>query len=519
MQLKWLYEESNKKLIDQLLETRGKNRDQYKKTIDDLPDDLLMADVEKAVKRIISALYSNEKIVIFGHDDPDGVTSTYLIFDFLTSCGFQNHYYYIPNRLTDHHGVQDNFVDYVKEIDAKLVITVDNGISSKEKVEEISATGVDVIITDHHMFDEERMPQVFAVINPKRQDCQYPYKMLAGVGVALILVRALAKEIGREVKNSYYYWTAVGSLADRVPMTGENWIIVRHVLDNWDSISGSTFDYLTSFCNPIRNNFDKMNFINYSYRLIANGRDKGGIHHGLRFLIHQGRDKFSSFSTIQTEKKTMEKNIADLKIHIDRILHNYDGNGIIYFDHDEIPYPLIGTCATFIVNKIMEPVLMLKEKEGTIFCEGRSSEGFSILDAFKYCEEALIQYGGHVKAAGFSMEKQNLDRFKKLYYEYFQLQKDVIKENKFIQADAVIDISEIDHSIKNEIDFMLPFGQENPEPTVLVKNYQVGERNIRIPIENIYDITIKPHVLYDVMCQLTNNGQIKVLDVKYSDEN
>ncbi len=519
MQLRWLYEENNKGFLEQIIDTRKMDYEDYKLKLEDLPNEELFADMEVGAKRIIDALYNNEKIVIFGHDDPDGVTATYVLFDFLTSCGFQNHYYYIPNRMTDHHGIQDNFIDYIKEIKANLVITVDNGVSSYEKIDEINALGIDLIVTDHHMFEKENMPKTIAVINPKREDCNYPYKMLAGVGVSLMLVRYLARLLNKEVKNSYYFWTAVGSIADRVPMTGINWILVRHVLDNWNDISGSTFDYLTSVCSPIRNNYDKMNFINYSYRLIANGRDDGGIHHGLRFLIYEGRDKFDNFGIIQTEKKAMEKNIQEIGFYIDKILDGYQGDGLIYYDQEnEITYPLIGTCATFIVNKILEPVLILKKKDDLIFCEGRSSDGFSVLDAFKYCEESLIQYGGHVKAAGFTMHPDNLDRFKELYAEYFASQSETIRENQFLQANASLDISEFSYELKKDLDFLLPFGQENPEPMIFVKNYQQGEKNIKLFMESNLRKSLKQHNIYDLMLQVTNNGQLKVIDIRESNE-
>lgn len=373
MKLKWLYSESDEGFVEQILVNRNKTKADYQKQIQDLPDELLLKDLGVAIDRILQALYKNERIVIFGHDDPDGVTSTFLIYDFFDSCGFQNHYYYIPNRLVDHHGIQDSLVDYLKIKEADLLITVDNGISSKDKVEEIKALGIDVVITDHHLFVQENIPLATAVVNPKRSDCSYPYDMIAGVGVALLLVTALAKRLDKKIKASYYFWTAVGSLADRVPMADVNWIIVRHVLEHWEEIEDNTINMLKSICNPINNNFDKINFLTYSYRMIANGRDDGGNHHGLQFMLANEKEKYDEFSLIQTEKKANEQNLFGLNVIIGEILADYDGKGVIFFDHDNrIPGPLLGTCATFLVNSLYEPVIMLKERDDIIICEGLS---------------------------------------------------------------------------------------------------------------------------------------------------
>jgi single-stranded-DNA-specific exonuclease len=519
MKLKWLYRDSEDNFIKQILDNRNKSKDEYQKTIDDLPDDFLLKDLDVAVERILNALYSNERIVIFGHDDPDGVTATYLLYDFFETCGFQNHYYYIPNRLVDHHGIQDSCLSFLAEKKADLLITVDNGISSKDKVEEIKAMGIDVIITDHHLFDQENIPLATAVVNPKRSDCSYPYDMIAGVGVSLMLVRGLAKRLEKEIKPAYYFWTAVGSLADRVPMADVNWVIVRHVLDKWDKIKGNTIDMLKSICNPIHTYYDKLSFLTYSYRMIANGREVDGQHHGLRFMLAKDREKYDEFALIQNEKKANEHNLFALNTIISELLSDYNGDGLVYIDKDDrIPNPLLGTCATFLVNTLYEPVLMLKERDGLIICEGRCSEGFSVLDAFKYCEDALIQYGGHVRAGGFTMKIDNLDKFLKLYKEYFQTQLETIEANKTINIDAVIDVSELDNNVIEQLDFMLPFGHDNSEPMFLVNNYDLSGNHHKLNFDNGLKNKLQDNKIYQLVVQISNSGQAKVIDYREVNE-
>ena len=223
-------------LLSSIIETRGLDEQELGTGIESLPDEALFANIDEVAERIRTAMFRNEPMIIFGHDDPDGITSTYILYKFLESCGYQRHDYYIPNRNLEPHGIQNGFVEYVKQGGYKLVITVDNGISAKVGVEQLNALGCEVIITDHHLVQQDAISDAYTIMNPQLSYCQYPFKQLAGVGVVLMLIRYLSKIWEHPIDPASYFWTAVGSLADKVPMIGLNRIIVRHVLDHFSEV-------------------------------------------------------------------------------------------------------------------------------------------------------------------------------------------------------------------------------------------------------------------------------------------
>ena len=183
--------DSSNDILNQILRSRNLSQQDLQTNLNMLPDEALFANIDKVEHRIRAALYENEPMVIFGHDDPDGITSTYILYNFLNSCGYQKHRYYIPNRNMEPHGIQAGFIDFVREGNYKLIVTVDNGIASLEGVKQLNALGCDVIITDHHIVQPEVLPPAYAIMNPQLPQCDYPFKQLAGVGVVLILIRYL----------------------------------------------------------------------------------------------------------------------------------------------------------------------------------------------------------------------------------------------------------------------------------------------------------------------------------------
>jgi len=236
-----LSEEKPRSLLERIIQKRGLSLESLETGIEALPDEALLANIEKGATRIKKAMYDNEPLVIFGHDDPDGITSTYILYQFFNACGFQNHKYFIPNRNVEPYGIQDSLVDFVKKGNYHLVITVDNGIASFEGVEKLNEIGCETLITDHHLIQSDKLPNANTIINPHLPYSKYPYKMLAGVGVVLMLIRFLGRELEYDITPDYYFWTAVGSIADRVPMTEVNRIIVRYAFQHWKEINGYYF--------------------------------------------------------------------------------------------------------------------------------------------------------------------------------------------------------------------------------------------------------------------------------------
>lgn len=501
-------------LLQSLLQSRDLSAETMAMGIKDLPDEALFANIDIVADRIKEAMYKNEPLVIFGHDDPDGVTSTYILYKFLNSLGYQKHQYYIPNRNLESHGIQEGFIDYVRRGGFKLVITVDNGISSSGGVEALNAMGCDVVITDHHLIQPDTLPKAYTILNPQLPDCEYPFKALAGVGVALMLIRYLSKVFEHPLDPVYYFWTAVGSLADKVPMLGVNWILVRHVIDNLESIQDYTLDFLLRNHPRITNRTEAFGFIQSVARLIANGREPDGQHTALRFMLQLSDDKAKLFESLERQKNIWEADLNRVFRYMDTITEDFGGNAFIYFDDDDfIPYNLLGTAASYVVNRFGIPTIMLKTHNGRIVCEGRCSDGFNMVDSFTACKTHLHQYGGHPKAAGFVMDPANYDSFIDCFNEYLT---ELGREGSVaaeLDIDAELELKQFNRESWNVMESILPYGQKNPEPVLMIKNVNATELNSRFSMENS-GMSIPMDANVDIAIYWKNYGVIRVIDYR-----
>lgn len=461
---------SEQDLFHRILKSRNLDEKSLETSLDDLPDESHLPDIEKVAERLRSAIFNNEPVIIFGHDDPDGVTSTYILYNFLNSIGFQRHSYYIPNRNIEFHGIHQNFIDHVREGGYKLVITVDNGISAQDGVAELNALGCDVIITDHHLIQPDNLPAAYAILNPQLSYNQYPFKPLAGVGVVLMLIRYLAKKWDQQIDAASYFWAAVGSIADKVPMIGINRIIVRHVLMNFAQVQDQTVQFLLRNYSRVSSLTDVFNFISYTARLIANGREEGGQHTALRFIIQLSDAKAKLFERLEEQKNLWESELNRVFSFLDTLSLDFVGNFFVYYDEDGvIPYPLLGTASTYIVNRLGIPVIMLKQHNGYIVCEGRCSDGFNMVEAFMHCQDHLIQFGGHAKAAGFTMKPESYDHFLDCFNDYLNLHLIALPEDTVIETDAECSLDEMQLDTWKALELLLPWGQKNPEPVLKIK--------------------------------------------------
>ncbi len=472
------------RLLREIVSKRGLIESDLGAGIETLPDESLLANIDQVAERIRAAMFANEPIVIFGHDDPDGITSTYILYQFFDSCGYQKHNYFIPNRNIEPHGVQQRFVDFVREGGYSLVITVDNGIASQEGVDKLNQLGCDVLITDHHLIQPEQLPRAYAIVNPQLPDCLYPFKALSGVGVALMLIRYLGRLLEHPVPPSSYFWTAVGSIADKVPMTGLNRILVRHVFRNWDEMRDPSVEFLLRNNNRISSDTDIFNFIQNTARFIANGREENGQHTAMRFLLQMGKVKAELFLDMEAQKQQWDRDLNRIFSFLDSITAGFEGHGFVYFDDEGVvPYSLLGTAATYILNKLGLPTIMLKLHNGNIVCEGRCGEGFNMVDAFRNCKAHLKQFGGHVKAAGFTLEPGNYDAFLECYSEYLASHDPGEKPTE-ISAEASAQLSELTSLAWRGLELLLPFGQQNPEPTFELKGVSLEDLQRQFSLEH-----------------------------------
>ncbi len=476
MKFKWNYNENRDlSIFEQILKTRKISESFLETSIQNFPDISLMKDLDKAAERIISAVHKKEKIIIYGHDDMDGITSTYLIFDFLEKMGSQNHYYYIPNRQLNSHGIQKKFIEKLKQEKIDLLITVDGGISEFDAIHKIQANGTTVIITDHHLVLDNKVPDAYAVVNPKQGACNYPFKMLAGVGVAYFLIRKLAEKLHTEFDKNYLFWVAVGSFADKVPLVDVNRDFIKEVLDNWHSFNDLTLEKLKPFLRPALSYHNRIHVINQIIRMLSSGRMKCGQNLSMDLFIAPAEEKEMIIRKLIKKQQMQEKALSNSRQDLQQIVPESTAHYFIYLDkNSKIPVELLGYCASQISKTYKIPVVFLRRKNGITTGEGRSTEGFNLVDAFAYCQEYLIQFGGHSQAAGFSMLKTNFHNFQNKFEEYVKLKELDIEENKRINIDAVFtskDFNKFDDYLQMDYQLLQPFGKGNPNPHFLMKNY------------------------------------------------
>ncbi len=398
--------------------------------------------------------------------------------------------------------MQKNFVKRVTKESFDLVITVDGGISDFSAVNKINSFDCDIIITDHHLV-QTHVPDAFAVVNPKQKECSYPYKMLAGVGVVYMLIINLAEKLSIEIDKNYLFWVTIGSVADKVPMTGVNRILIKKVLDEWFSFNDSTLKIIINQNLYPINHTTRMGIIRHTIRLLSNGRKPDGENLILELLLKPIGEKEKIFQKLYKNLNLSERRINKLRTVLNEIAASIDSNYYLYYDNSgKIPSDLLGFSASYLSSYLKIPVIMLVDKREIVTCEARCTDGFNLINAFEYCGETLIQYGGHTKAAGFTIKPENVPQFKKKFTDFVALNAQSITDNRKIHVDAVLYPENLDSFIdflQTDFHFMQPYGEENPSPHYLLRNYSKDTFTENLKIENLnllsensnYDLILK----------------------------
>ena len=475
MRFSWnIPETSNLNFYDQIVGNRGIEESYFYAGLKDIPNLNLIKDMEKGALRIIKALQRKERIMIFGDDDIDGITSTYILFDFFSKLGFQDHYAYIPNRILESHGMQAGFIKEVKSRNISLVITVDGGVSSVEQVGELNQMGCDVVITDHHEVPEV-LPAAYAIINCKQKDCQFPFKMLAGVGISYLLIKKIAEIINTVTDPSYLFWVAVGTISDKVPLAGINRILVKEVIENWYEFEDDTLDVLNKYFWFPGDFSSRMAIFRYLIKLLANGREADGHNTSFKLLNSPKIYKSQILKSLISKRKESEKKLNEVRRYIEDLVSDDIGIYFLHYDKDDmIPHQYLGLCATTISKTHMIPTVFLKKRGDLIICEVRGIDGFDFIKAFESLKDLLIQWGGHQKAAGFTMKQENLEEFIIQFKEYVETHRESIMANRRLDIDCVFEPAQINQLIsfvQIDLPTFQPFGEGNPEPLFLIRNY------------------------------------------------
>ena len=440
--------------------------------IEDLKDPFLMKDMDKFVERITRAIDNREKICIYGDYDVDGITSITVMYKFLSSLN-ADVMYYLPDRLIEGYGLNNNALKKIKEDGAKIVVTVDCGITAVDEVEFAKSIGLDMCITDHHECSDE-LPDAMCIVNPKQKD-DHTFKMLAGVGVAFKCIMALSQKYNLENKEYLKYLdiVAVGTISDIVPLVDENRIISKYGLEMMKSTENVGLKALLNIIN-----FKAIDSMVVSYaiapRINACGR-MGNADIAVKLLLEKDRKKADELSVMlnnqNNKRQQVEKKIFESAIKMIEENRINKKNSIVLYN-ENWHNGVIGIVASRLVNIYYKPVILLTKENGVIRGSGRCPVEFSLYDILTKCKDSLIQFGGHELAAGLSIEEDKIDEFTNKFDEVVASSiKEEIKQ--IVNVDERITFRNLNVSLLKDINVLKPFGQANKEPQFLYKNLKI----------------------------------------------
>ena len=455
-----------------------------------LHDSFLLKDMEMAVKRILNAIETNQRITIYGDYDVDGITSTSILFLFLKENN-GNVDYYIPDRIEEGYGLNIEALKKIRNTGTDLVITVDTGIAAANEVEFAKKIGLDIIITDHHEC-QEKIPEAYAVIDPKQRKCNYPFKSLAGVGVAFKLIQALATALRIEESIwKYMEIVALGTVADVVPLIDENRIFVKKGFENipntWNvglrallKIAGYKTGVITT------------GLIGFGVapRLNAAGR-MGDAKRGIELFITENEERAIAIAEELNEenknRQLMEQGIIEEAIELIERDLDMDKTRVIVIASKNWHHGVIGISASRIMEKYYRPTILMCIEDGVAKGSARSIEGFNIFEALSESSKFLTKFGGHEMASGLSMEEENIDNFRIFINQYANDKMDKKTLTPKLYLDEIINISDIDLGVISELEKMEPFGAGNPQPlfsfeSTIYNTRPVGKENKHLKI-------------------------------------
>jgi single-stranded-DNA-specific exonuclease len=440
-------------------------------SLDHLHDPFKLADMGRAVERVEAALANRERIAIHGDYDVDGITSTVILRRALEMLG-GDVIHFIPERLRDGYGLQPAAIERLHAEGVKLIVSVDCGIRGTEAALRARELGVDLIITDHHE-PEGTLPPALAVINPKRYDCTYPDKNLAGVGVALKLVQAICVRAGKaKWMPAFVKIAAIGTLADVVPLVGENRIIARHGLTSLSKgphtvglralleasgLTGKTIDsYQVGFIlAPRVNAAGRMSTPDIATRLLL-ATDEA-MNDEARSLAQQLNDE-------NLKRQTEE---AELVAHAKKAIEtdpSVGAHNVLVVGGAGWHRGVIGIAASKLVDTFCKPAIVLSIDGDIAHGSCRSIPDFDLLAALEHCADCFIKFGGHKQAAGLTMEAARVPEFRARINAYADehLEPDQLRPR--LRIDAPLGLNLINHDLMRALDSMGPFGLANPKP-------------------------------------------------------
>ncbi|MFH1691263.1 MAG: single-stranded-DNA-specific exonuclease RecJ [Candidatus Omnitrophota bacterium] len=466
-------------LFAQLLLNRGvcdavSAKDFLVKNLDSQLDPLLMEGMERAVERLRIAITKKERVFIATDFDVDGVTSCAILESYLKTFGLDIEHY-VPHRVRDGYGLNANAVGAAERFGAKIFIALDCGITAVEEAAALKKLNIDCIIIDHHEPPSGQLPDAFAILDPKKKTCPYPFKELASVGLVFKLVAALADN----PVNEYLDLVALGTVADVAPLTGENRIFVEHGLKVLNQTRRPGLRSLINAAGIKKTLSTRSIGFMLAPRLNASGRiDSAQM--SLDLLLAQEPKEADvlarTLNEQNRERQKIEEGVFNQALdQIDKKI-NFKEDFVIILAGDDWHVGVLGIVAAKISDRFCRPTIILSFAEGVARGSARSVENFHIYEALVECSEFLKEYGGHKYAAGLSLERQYLKSFKRRMNEIARAN---FENNPFasvIHVDAQIPFGLINEALLDSIDRLNPFGEGNPRPVFVSRGLTVKSK-------------------------------------------
>ena len=457
-------------LVQRGIETFEQAKTFFRPTLADLHNPYLMKDMDKAVARIEKAISNNENILVFGDYDVDGTTAVSLVSSYLR-CFYPNVATYIPDRYAEGYGISYMGIDYAEDNDISLIIALDCGIKSIEHVNYAKAKNIDFIICDHHR-PGDILPEAVAVLDPKREDCSYPYDELCGCGVGFKLIQALAENRNQTIEDLVEYLDLVATAiaADIVPINGENRVLAKFGLEVINSNPRPGIKALIQNVKKKVLTITDVVFI-VAPRINAAGRIKHG-NEAVALLTEFDLDQAEQFAS-EIEQHNSDRKELDKQITKEALLQIEENNEQVRFStvvyQENWHKGVIGIVASRLVENYYRPTIVFTKSGEKLAASARSVKDFDIYNALEACAEHLEQFGGHMYAAGMTLLEENYENFKNAFEKVVQetIHPDLLIPE--ISYDAEIELSEINPKLMRLLKQFEPFGPENMTPLFLAK--------------------------------------------------
>ncbi|PKN75096.1 MAG: single-stranded-DNA-specific exonuclease RecJ [Candidatus Cloacimonetes bacterium HGW-Cloacimonetes-2] len=501
--------------------------DFFNPRMDKLYDPYLFEAMELSVNRIVKALNDNEQITIYGDYDVDGTTATALLYLGLKRIGALIDFY-IPHRMIDGYGLSLNSLDYLKDNGSSLIISVDCGVNAQEEIEAINAMGMEIIITDHHN-PKDDLPPAYAIINPKLSSCDYPYPDLAGVGVAYKLLCAIYKKMGLDTEENllkYMDLVAVGTIADIVPLTGENrifaYIGLKHLIDK----KNLGLNALIQISGMNQKSLDATDIVfGIAPRINAAGR-MGSAALAVELLISTEEEKSQELAEIIERQNSLRQQEDQKTFHeaceiIEKKYKDINRTSCMIISSDDWHQGVIGIVASKLVEKYYRPVIMISFKDGFGSGSGRSVADFDLFEALKATSGNLHSFGGHKYAVGLTIYQEYIDRFENELTRYVADNMKLEQIKPPLSIDYEVELYDINEFLLDWMERFAPFGPDNTRPVfvthrVIVANYpyNVGRNHLKLKVvKDGIHLDLIGYNLGDYLTLLKKNS---VIDIAYT---